>query len=72
MPSPVNDAIDKLTAKVEALTTVETSATTLLSTLSGLLRDNANSPTAILALADKIDATTTDLAAAVVANTPAA
>lgn len=48
------------------------SATSLLGTLAQMLRDAATDPVAIQALADQIDSNTNALAAAVVANTPAA
>lgn len=63
---------DRLTASVAALTTVEQSAVTLLGQLSQLIRDNAQDPAALNALADSIDDDKNDLAAAVSANTPAA
>ena len=63
---------DRLTASVAALTTAEQSAAALLAQLSQLIRDNAEDPTALLKIADDIDADTAALTAAVVANTPAA
>ncbi len=69
MPNPIDDAIDALSTKVEALTNAEQSAVALIQGISAQLRANANSPAKILALADKIDADTTELAAAVVAGT---
>jgi ABC-type transporter Mla subunit MlaD len=64
--------IDRLTASVAALTTAEQSSNALLAQLSQLIRDNANDPAALNALADSIDADTAEITAAVVANTPAA
>lgn len=65
-------ATDRLTASVASLTSAQQSAVTLLGQLSQLIRDNAGDPTALNKLADDIDADTAALAAAVVANTPAA
>lgn len=48
------------------------SAVSLLGTLAQEIRDNATDPAALAALADELDAQTNALAAAVVANTPAA
>lgn len=62
---------DRLVASVAALTSAENSAITLLGQLSQLIRDNAEDPTALNKIADDIDANTTAIAAAVVANTPA-
>lgn len=64
--------IDRLTASVASLTTAEQSSNALLAQLSQLIRDNANDPAALNALADSIDADTAEITAAVVANTPAA
>ncbi|MER9336035.1 hypothetical protein NKJ06_18930 [Mesorhizobium sp. M0293] len=63
---------DRLAASVANLTSAQQSAVTLLSQLSQLIRDNAEDPTALNKIADDIDADTASLAAAVVANTPAA
>lgn len=62
----------RLTAAVERDETVNQSAITLLNSLSQLIRDNADDPAALNALADKLDAQQQQLADAVVANTPAA
>lgn len=65
-------ALDNLTAKVEAQSTVIASAETLLKTLADEVRAlPADDSDAIQALADKIDAQTSELSAAVSANTPA-
>lgn len=64
--------LTRLTAAVEKDKTVEQSAITLLGQLSALLRANADDPTAINALADQLDAQSSALSDAVVANTPAA
>lgn len=61
----------RLTAAVERDNTVNQSAITLLNNLSQMLRDAANDPAAINALADQLDAQQQALADAVVANTPA-
>jgi peptidoglycan hydrolase CwlO-like protein len=65
-------ATDRLTASVAALTSAEKSAVALLGQLAQLIRDNAEDPAALNKIADDIDADTTEIAAAVVANTPAA
>ncbi len=65
-------ATERLTASVAALTSAEQSAVALLGQLSQLIRDNAEDPAALNKLADDIDSDTADIAAAVVANTPAA
>ena len=62
--------LDDIQAKVTAETSVIDSAVTLLGQLAQLIRDNANDPTKLQALADSIDADTGKLAAAVTANTP--
>jgi len=69
--SKITDAIDALVAKYETQRTVDESAKTLLSTLAQLIRDNANAPAALMALADKIESDKVSMADAIVANTPA-
>jgi hypothetical protein len=64
-------ATDRLTASVAALTSAEKSAVALLGQLAQLIRDNSSDPAALNKLADDIDADTAEIAAAVVANTPA-
>ena len=64
--------LSRLTAAVERDKTVNESAATLLNQLSTLLRENADDPTAINALADQLDAQQQALSDAIVANTPAA
>lgn len=64
--------LDRLKASVTALTTVAASSEALMGRLAQLIRDNANDPVALNALADEIDADTAGLAEAVAANTPAA
>lgn len=68
------NVLDDLEAKVEALTTVEKSAETLLKTLNDELKAAlaSNDTARIQAVVDKIDADSAALAAAVAANTPAA
>jgi hexokinase len=61
-----------LTTQVQAETDAETSAITLLTTLSADIASLKNDPVAIQALSDKLKANAATLAAAVVANTPAA
>lgn len=64
--------LKRMTAAVEAGKTVDESATTLLGQLAQLVRDTAGDPAAVNALADQLEAQQASLAAAVVANTPAA
>ena len=67
----MSDILDRLTASVASLTSAEKSAVALLGHLSQMIRDNASNPAALSQLADSIDADTAEIAAAVVANTPA-
>jgi len=62
----------RITAAVERDETVNQSAITLLTQLSQLIRDNAEDPAALNALADRLDAQQQALADAIVANTPVA
>lgn len=64
--------LDRLTTEVAETKTVTQSAIVLLGQLSDLIRQNANDPTALNALADQLDSNQADLANAVAANTPAA
>lgn len=64
--------LDRLTASVAGLKTVDESAAALLSNIAQQLRDAATDPAAINKLADDIDADNAALAAAITANTPAA
>lgn len=64
--------IDRLTASVTNLTTVDASLVTLVGNLAQLLRDSASDPAAINALADKLDAEAATVSQAVTDNTPAA
>lgn len=75
--SAVTDKLDELAAKVAENTTAEQSAITLLNGLSAIIADLKNGLTdqpaldKITALEAAVDAAKADLAAAVVANTPA-
>lgn len=62
--------IDRLTASVTNLTTVDDSLVALVGNLAQLLRDSASDPAAITALADKLDAEAGKVSEAVTANTP--
>ncbi len=64
--------IDRLTASVTALTTVDDSLVTLVGNLAQAIRDNATDPAALNSLADKLDAEASKVSTAVTANTPAA
>jgi hypothetical protein len=64
--------LDALKAKVARNTTVAESAVTLIKGLAQQIRDNADDPVALQALADELDATDTNLGNAVTENTPAA
>ncbi len=61
-----------ITAKVQKTTDIEQSAVVLLGQLAELIRANATNPAELQALADQLDTNADALAAAVVANTPAA
>ncbi len=63
-------AVDRMRTEVSELKTVVGSAKSLLESISQQLRDLKDDPAAIEALADELDATSNDLAAAVEANTP--
>jgi len=65
-------ALDNLTAKVAANTTVVESAITLIGGLADQLRAAANDPAAVNALADQLDTEDAKLANAITTNTPAA
>lgn len=68
----MSDALVDLTAAVTENTSVDQSAITLLNDLAAKLDAAATDPAAVAALAADIRASSADLAAAVVANTPAA
>jgi len=61
-----------LTAEVTRNTEVDSSAIALLNGLSAQIAQLKNDPVALQALADQLKASSDSLAAAVVANTPAA
>lgn len=63
--------VNQLKADVTALKTVEDSAVQLLNNLAQLIRDNVDDQPALQQLATDIEKQSSDLAAAVVANTPA-
>ena len=65
-------ALDRITAEVSESRTATDSALALIAGLVTQIRDNANDPAALTALADSLDAQQADLAAAVTENTPAA
>lgn len=64
-------ALARLTASVAANTTVDQSILDLVTRLAQEVRDNANDPAALNALADQIDADAQRITEAVNANTPA-
>lgn len=64
--------IDDLTAAVKKDTEVESSAVTAIQGLAQQIKDAGGDPAKIAALADQINANADALAAAIVANTPAA
>lgn len=63
---------DALQASVTKETTVEQSAIVLLNSLSQQIKDAGTDPVALANITAQIDANSTALAAAIVANTPAA
>ena len=67
----VQQEMQNLTDKVTDIESVDQSAATLLAGLSQMLRDNANNPQQVRALADRLDQSKQQLAQAVAANTPA-
>jgi cell division septum initiation protein DivIVA len=64
--------LDRVEAQVKNNTDAEQSAILLLGQLSDLIRQNATDPARLNKMADDLDASKQKLAAAVVANTPAA
>lgn len=64
--------IENLTTQVTEMDTVAKGSAALLRKISQMMRDNAADPAAIRALADKLNSTEEELAAAVAENTPAA
>jgi chromosome segregation ATPase len=65
-------AVDDLAKQVEANTTIEQSAITLIQGLSAQLSAAATDPAKVTALASQLSSSATALAAAIAANTPAA
>lgn len=64
--------LDNLKTQVAANTSAEQSAVLLLGRLGDLIRSSVNDPAALTKLANDLDASKQQLAAAVTANTPAA
>lgn len=62
----------RLVAAVQHLTTVSTSIIALVTSMASQIRDNVGDPDALNSLADTIENQANELAAAVIANTPAA
>ena len=63
-------ALDRITAEVAETKTAVASVLTLVAGLAEQIRNNAEDPVALNALADDLDAAQADIAAAVAANTP--
>jgi len=70
--SIMSEQMDRLEVSVKGLTTVAGSILTLIDGLAQQIRDNATDPIRLAALADELDKDKADLAAAILANTPAA
>lgn len=64
--------LEDVRTKVAKVETVEQSAVVLLNELAQMVRDAADDPAEIQAIADRLESTSTALADAVTANTPAA
>ena len=62
-------ALDNLRASVQKLTTAVNSERALVKGLADLIRNNANDPVALQALADELDSDTEGLLADIAANT---
>jgi hypothetical protein len=71
MANAFDTAVENLTATVQQTTDLEASAITLINGIAGQMKQNANDPTKINALADKLKSVNEALANAVTANTPA-
>ena len=71
MERTMSAAFDRLVREVQETKDAAQAAATLLATLSQNMRDNAGDEDAINQLADTLDQTQQQLAAAVTANTPA-
>jgi RNAse (barnase) inhibitor barstar len=67
----VMDPLDTLTQQIGQMSDAADSAVTMLDKLGDMIRTNVNNPTALLDLANRLDAKKQSLAAAVVRNTPA-
>jgi hypothetical protein len=63
--------LQRLTDEVAEMKSLQQSAITLLGNLSQMIRERANDPAAINALADDIDSSNKQMADALAANTPA-
>lgn len=72
MEKSMSASLDRLKEEVAENNTLIGSVTTLLSELSERIRENAEDPVALNALANDLDAQNAALAAAVEANTPTA
>lgn len=70
--NPTDQAILRMGTSVEQLPDVIASVEALLTNLSSTIRDAADDPVQINAIADSLDAQKARLAAMVVAHTPAA
>jgi hypothetical protein len=68
----MSQELDTLTTEVQENGTAIASAVTLIEGLGAFVRDHANDPAALLAMANELDRNSAALGAAVVANTPAA
>ncbi len=67
----MSQALDRLKTEVQESTAVAKSAVQLISGLSAQIRDLKDDPAALEALADELDASQQELAAAIAANTTA-
>lgn len=65
-------ALDRLQASMTANSSAVASVLALVSTIAGEIRNNVDDSDALNAIADKLDAESAQIAAAVTANTPAA
>jgi uncharacterized protein YoxC len=64
--------LDRIETEVSEMSDAVASAVRLLGELSGMIRDNLNSPARLKKIADDLDAKQQELAEAILANTPAA
>jgi hypothetical protein len=65
----MQEAVARLTQEVTEARSVADGAKALVTSLATQIRDNAGNPAALMDLANQLDATNADLAAAVTANT---